>query len=259
MDNLRLILLGIGVLFILGIYVWEISRREKKSKPQETLSSGFPTSSFGSDVIEDYDVNVAQEKEIEANDDYADLGAMLTQERNQILNKSSIEEEPITSFYDDDEIESISSELAGENDVAQNNANSDAKNVLVLYIKARYERVISGMEIKRAAKECNLVYGDKRIFHYFGITNPDVNAVPLFSMANLFEPGEFDMEKMHQLRTKGLVMFMYPPAKDAFQTFERFISTVQRLAASIGAEIHKYDHTALTKWDIDQLRKNYYQ
>lgn len=261
MDNLRLILLGIGVIFIIGIYVWEISRRENKDKKQNDVASGFSTQDAFPDDFNDISVDMSAAQSADEATDYADLGTILTQERDQILNKTPPEDERLASFYDDEEIQAIREEVSSDisNKQEKNNNVAEAQDVLVLYIKARYERVISGMEIKRAAKECSMLYGDKNIFHYFGVINPEADAEPLFSMANLYEPGEFDIEQIHRLRTKGLVLFMYPPKKDAFQTFEKFISSVQRLAASLGAEIHKYDHTALTKWDIDQLRKNYYQ
>lgn len=261
MDNLRLILLGIGVIFIVGIYVWEISRRDNKDKKQDGFSSGFSTQDAFPENFDDINVDMSASQSNDEAVDYADLGAMLTQERDQILSKPSPQDERLAAFYDDEDIQAIGDEVSNDtpDKTTQEAAEAEAQDVLVLYVKARYERIISGMEIKRAAKECNLLFGDKNIFHYFGVINPEADAEPLFSMANLYEPGDFDMEQMHRLRTKGLVLFMYPPKREAFQTFEKFISSVQRLAASLAAEIHKYDHTALTKWDIDQLRKNYYQ
>ena len=60
------------------------------------------------------------------------------------------------------------------------------------------------------------------IFHHFGdngrIDDFDDSSLdsrranqPLFSVANMYEPGIFILEEMANLRTKGIAAFMYKP------------------------------------------------
>jgi cell division protein ZipA len=86
--------------------------------------------------------------------------------------------------------------------------------VLVLTVLAEENQMFSGTDIEDALLAEGLKYGDMRIFHYFKLDDSkpspqDREAV--FSVANLLEPGYFDLDTLAELETPGLSLFCQLP------------------------------------------------
>ncbi|VAW67358.1 hypothetical protein MNBD_GAMMA09-2624 [hydrothermal vent metagenome] len=83
--------------------------------------------------------------------------------------------------------------------------------VIAVYVLATSEMpVMKGDKILSASYSLHLEHGDMKIFHFSdevtvnGVTKNEIQ----FSMANLHEPGWFDIENINQLETRGLSFFM---------------------------------------------------
>lgn len=150
----------------------------------------------------------------------------------------------------------LSHEIDDESVVAEvPESNKTSDDLLVLYITCPSHISFNGLSISKAADEVGMIYGHMNIFHHFGPGKLH-SGQPLFSLANMHEPGSFDLGRMADLKTKGLAMFMYSPASiDASVVFELFLNTTQRLAELVGGTVRTVDNEVLSNVSINSLRE----
>ena len=105
--------------------------------------------------------------------------------------------------------------------------------VIALTVMARNGRRLDGAEVSRAVQDAGMEFGDMGIFHR--LSSAEDGAVPLFSLADVLKPGYFDPERIGELRTPGLALFMElpGPAAEATTTFRKMVATGERLAAAL--------------------------
>ncbi len=127
--------------------------------------------------------------------------------------------------------------------------------VIVFYVEVAEPRRIGGPALLDALRTVGLQHGEMRIFHHFGIGQMSSDE-SVFSVANMFEPGEFDLSKMHTISTRGVAMFMrLPTPLDAPVAFELMLNTAQRLAELLDAQVCDDDHRPLTAETIEEIRE----
>lgn len=127
--------------------------------------------------------------------------------------------------------------------------------LIALYLRPRGDGAFSGPAIVRNVNAVGMRHGDMRIFHHFGTDELRCKS-PLFSLANMFEPGYFDLNRIEAFRTQGLVMFLPLPSElDGPVSFELFLSTAQRLAEGLRAELMSDPETGLEVPVVERLRE----
>ena len=127
--------------------------------------------------------------------------------------------------------------------------------LITLFLRPRADGAFSGPAIVRNVNAVGMRHGDMRIFHHFGTEELRCKA-PLFSLANMFEPGYFDLNRIEAFRTQGLVMFLpLPPELDGPVSFELFLSTAQRLAEGLRADLLSAPDTVLEVPVVERLRE----
>ncbi len=289
MDKLRLTLLIVGCFIVLGIYLWEIFHKANPKKKTDILDAvdeipDIPDSPLTRLNNEIEDSSAAM----------ADLGSLLTQSRDQELIENSsvkplITPESVNNHEDNDNelplplemsVKDYETELSENNDydvfaaieediqkqgdeIAPDKpeqetdtpkANQDSDDLLVLYITSPAHTLFNGLSISKVADEIGMVYGHMNIFHHFGPGKLH-SGQPLFSLANMHEPGSFDLGRMSDLKTKGVVVFMYSPASiDASVVFELYLNTTQRMAELLGGDVRSSDNELLNAASINTLR-----
>ncbi|MCZ6892450.1 MAG: cell division protein ZipA [Gammaproteobacteria bacterium] len=126
--------------------------------------------------------------------------------------------------------------------------------VLTLYVRARKGQQFSGTDLVKALNGVGMQFGDMSIFHHFGAGDLKCE-VPVFSAANMFEPGTFDLGKIEAFRTSGLALFMQLPGPlDGPVAFELLLNTAQRLATLSGGDLFAEPRTLLDSGGIARLR-----
>lgn len=286
MDKLRLTLLIVGCFIVLGIYLWEIFYKASPKKKTDILDAvdeipDIPLTPLNNEV-EDYSAAMT------------DLGSLLTQSRDQgivenNLIEPSVTPEPVKNHDDVVDESPLSLEMsvkeyeaelsenddydvfaAIEEDIQEQQdeiipeetelaadtpkANQDSDDLLVLYITSPAHTLFNGLSISKAADEIGMVYGHMNVFHHFGPGKLH-SGQPLFSIANMHEPGSFDLGRMADLKTKGVVAFMYSPASiDASVVFELYLNTTQRMAELLGGDVRTSDNELLNTSSINTLR-----
>ena len=94
---------------------------------------------------------------------------------------------------------------------------------------------IPATRVITALRDAELEHGRYSIFH----RPPHVGTEPLFSVANLTEPGTFDLEATEENLVAGLTFFMVlPGAGDPVERFDAMIAAARMLSVELEAELH---------------------
>ncbi|CAK0758495.1 Cell division protein ZipA [Gammaproteobacteria bacterium] len=123
--------------------------------------------------------------------------------------------------------------------------------LVVINLVAPVDRPYSGPDLLTALQDAALVYGDMSIFHhrYKG------HRRPVFSMANMVEPGTFNPPAMDDFLTPGLTFFMRLPGQvKGPQALDRLLKSAQHLAAELGGNLCDQRRRPLDKPAIAKLR-----
>jgi len=132
---------------------------------------------------------------------------------------------------------------------------SPADEILPLYVCAPEGHSYHGRDILRAVNDVGMNFGEMNIFQHYGIGDL-ASDTALFNMANMLEPGSFDLTRIDELETTGLVLFMtLPGSADPLLVFELMLNTAERLVQHLGGEIRDQHHHVMDAAAIDRLRQ----
>ncbi len=125
--------------------------------------------------------------------------------------------------------------------------------IVTLFVAARVGETLAGSDVVVAAEKAGLQFGDMGIFHRLVIGK--VVDGPVFSMANMVKPGNFDMSRLDETRTPGVTLFMTLPGPlPALDAWEMLLPTAQRLAELLDAQVLDEGRNALGRQRIAHLR-----
>ena len=100
-----------------------------------------------------------------------------------------------------------------------------------------------------ALRAAGLKHGRYGIFHKQA---SELVADPLFSVANLTEPGSFDLSKLSETKIPGMSFFMVLPGTgDPVERFDAMVATAREIAREIGAELRDENGSS---WSIQRER-----
>jgi len=126
--------------------------------------------------------------------------------------------------------------------------------ILALYVISQHGG-FRGPDIFDVLRELGLNYGEKKIFHHYGVGEIKVKN-PIFSIANMLEPGMFEPQRITQFTTPGLVLFMRVPGPFGGRVaFELMLNTAQRIAESLEGELRNDKHQPLAPQAIYAIRE----
>jgi len=126
-----------------------------------------------------------------------------------------------------------------------------ATDVLVLNVRAPEDREITGAALLPMLLTLGLKFGEQDIFHRHVNTNG--KGPVLFSLANLFKPGVFDIDSIETFSTRGLSLFMMLPIEgDPQQVFNMMHNAARKLADEFGCQILDGSRGVLTKQGLQK-------
>src|SRR5690242_12719805 len=125
--------------------------------------------------------------------------------------------------------------------------------IVTLFVAARPGETIAGSDVVVAAEKAGMQFGDMGIFHRLASGKTDEG--PVFSMANMVKPGNFDMTRLDALQTPGVTLFMTLPGPlPALDAWEMLLPTAQRLAELLDASVLDEQRNALGRQRVAHLR-----
>ena len=150
-----------------------------------------------------------------------------------------------------DEIEPVPSSQAQS---ARLPRHEDTK-VYSLNVIARADQGFAGDDILRVLLGCGLRFGDMDFFHLSEAQGgtPTIQ----FSVANMMQPGVFDLENMEELSTQGLMFFLtLPGPHDMARAFDLMLETAYTVAHSLGGDVYDETRSVMTKQYEESLRQS---
>lgn len=129
-----------------------------------------------------------------------------------------------------------------------------AEEILIINVMARSGGVFSGEHLLEVMTNVGLKFGDMGIFHRHLDNDGDADSV--FSVANIVEPGTFDLSTIKSVESPGLCMFLsLPCAGVATEAYEDLVQTARALSSSLGGELKDENRSALTNQTIEHGRQ----
>jgi cell division protein ZipA len=126
--------------------------------------------------------------------------------------------------------------------------------VIILHVVSREEFGFSGKDILEILLACDLRFGDMDFFHRH---EQEAGRGPIqFSVANMLQPGVFDIDAMDSMRTRGLVFFLtLPGPEDMAQAFDYMLETARVVARNLGGELLDESRSVLTQQSVEHAKQ----
>ena len=126
--------------------------------------------------------------------------------------------------------------------------------VFMLNVVARDARGFNGEDILHILLACDLRFGDMNFFHRHEF-EAGKGAIQ-FSVANMMQPGVFDIDNMGDFNTPGLVFFLtLPGPEDMMKAFDYMLETAQAVARNLGGDVLDESRSVLTKQTLEHSRQ----
>lgn len=132
--------------------------------------------------------------------------------------------------------------------------NDQPQEVLVVHLMANKGETVAGQQLLDAILSVGLRYGAMKIFHRH--LNDDGSGPVLFSMANLINPGTFDLNSMGDLEVPGVTLFMaLDDIEDPVSAFNIMIEAIDSIVASLQLNVMDESRSSMTRQTIDHYRQ----
>ncbi|MDR6936152.1 cell division protein ZipA [Luteibacter sp. 3190] len=138
-------------------------------------------------------------------------------------------------------------------DLGRRPPSAPVERIVSLYVVSREGSRFNGSDLVVAAEKAGLEFGDMGIYHRLVDGHPEKG--PIFSVANLVKPGNFDMARIATLQTPGLSFFMALPGPiPALDAWDAMLPTAQRLAELLDGLVLDEERNALGRQRIAHIR-----
>ena len=112
----------------------------------------------------------------------------------------------------------------------------------------------TGMDLMHEMSVLGLEIGKKNIFHKY--PNFDKRKFPIYSLANLYDPGEFKIESMQRFITKGLTLFMQVPCvRDPGKAFRVMIKDAMHLCNKLDGSLLDQDNKPMNQQGVAAIEQ----
>lgn len=141
-------------------------------------------------------------------------------------------------------------------DYSSDNSNDyrGEQHILVMHAKSRSSSGFNGSDLLQILLACDLRYGERDILHRHERAGGEGQLQ--FSVANMVEPGVFNLEDIGSFRTPGVTFFMTLPGADELEeAFDCMLETANCLAKNLDADLLDDRHNPLTQEKIEDCRR----
>ncbi len=253
----------IGVLLIVAVALdaWRRIRRDRRAPVKMKLA---PSEASGSPK----DVDLAWLKELPNGGartvDRGSVGRSSTPAAETAANRGSAPEDDVelfqgmTSTDDDDsawlEAADNHADTAAAPSPAGKLPRAPDPAVFMLNVVARNPQGFSGEDILHILLACDLRFGDMDFFHRHEF-EAGRGAIQ-FSVANMMQPGVFDIDNMSEMNTPGLVFFLtLPGPEDMMKAFDYMLETAQAVSRNLGGDVLDESRSVLTRQATEHSRQ----
>ncbi|MEJ2479629.1 MAG: cell division protein ZipA [Acidihalobacter sp.] len=146
----------------------------------------------------------------------------------------------------------LASEVGASEETDSIDENERPEDILILHVAAdpavgRF----NGRELGEAFAEFDLSFGPQGIYH----REAGIGA-PMFSVVNRLKPGTFDPDRLDELQTPGVTLFMQLPGPDQpMVAFRAMSDCARKLAERLGGHLEDERHEAVTPQILSRYEK----
>ncbi len=165
------------------------------------------------------------------------------------------EEAPVTMMRPQPEPEPAPSQPASTSRSGSDSSyTGEPSEVLVINIMARDGREFSGDDLMHALITAGLKFGDMNIFHQR--LGRDKHSPVIFSVANILNPGTFDLNTMDSFTTVGISFFLALPSPiNNLDALEKMLATAEQIRLSLDGELKDDSRNGMTAQTIEHYRQ----
>ena len=125
---------------------------------------------------------------------------------------------------------------------------------IVLHVVAPDGEEFAGETVTRALEEAEVGFGDHSIYHYPAARGSDED--PVFSVANMVEPGYLDLQRQPDFTTPGISFFMRVPGPlEGGAAFSKMLHAARGVATRLGGVLLDESRTPLTSDLAEAIRR----
>ena len=118
--------------------------------------------------------------------------------------------------------------------------------IIILSVVMPAHQQMSGAALLPSLLTLGMKYGEMNIFHRH--QDSAGNGAVTFSLANMLNPGSFELDTMETFVTQGVSLFMtLPNATDPFNAFEQMLAAAKQLATEFSAQLVDDKRNIMTK------------
>ena len=163
--------------------------------------------------------------------------------------EESITENQLRTENSTDEHEPVEEQI----DTQTDNSDVAVDDVISVYVLAQPGEMIKGEKILSASYALHMDFGAMKIFHRH---DQDEERKIQFSMANIKQPGWFEIDRMHELETPGVSFFMQVNlVEKPSAVLDEMMITAHGLSSMIGATLCGAQRKPLDETQTNELRE----
>jgi cell division protein ZipA len=126
--------------------------------------------------------------------------------------------------------------------------------VFMLNVVSRSPEGFSGEDILHILLACDLRFGDMDFFHRH--ENEAGRGAIQFSVANMMQPGVFNLDTMAEFNTPGLVFFVtLPGPEDMMKAFDYMLETARVVARNLDGDVLDESRSVVTRQTLEHSRQ----
>ena len=131
----------------------------------------------------------------------------------------------------------------------------ERQKIISLHVMAPEGRTFPAGAVVEALRDAGLKYGRHRIFHRQIPIGGEARTV--FGVANMIEPGIFDLDHVADNWLIGITLFLVLPGpRHGVDAFADLLATARQLADRLGGEVKDETRSTLTKQTAHHIRES---
>lgn len=126
--------------------------------------------------------------------------------------------------------------------------------VIVVNVMARDGQDFKGPDLLHILLACDMRFGDMNIFHRY--ENASGSGPMQFSVANVVEPGTFDLDNIDDFSSPGVSFFLgLPGPKDPMKAYDYMVETAQVLVKNLDGDLLDESRSVMTSQTLEHCRQ----
>ncbi|HEX5636791.1 MAG TPA: cell division protein ZipA C-terminal FtsZ-binding domain-containing protein [Gammaproteobacteria bacterium] len=244
--------MAIAVVIVIGVYVWSRSRKQRTGSYASLYADNeLPSISAGKGTGNEWVDGVGPVRVRRTDNDIDEVlasikedarpGSKLARMRREAMLRNVAKTEPakVDKANASPEVNIASAQEAAKS--ASSAATKTEDDLVALYLVAPRGEQIKGEQILSASYAVKLEHGDIHIFH-----RHDSDGSVMFSMASMQEPGYFDIDNMHQMKTRGITLFtQLSYCTRPVKALDEMLVAAHSLASMLGVQVCNADRKLL--------------